>query len=41
MYGRVLLALPALALAAPGADIDKRLDNGLGKTPPLGWNSWV
>ncbi|KAK8100609.1 hypothetical protein PG999_010983 [Apiospora kogelbergensis] len=40
MYGRVLLALPALALAAPGADIDKRLDNGLGKTPPLGWNSW-
>ncbi|KAK6850187.1 glycoside hydrolase family 27 protein [Apiospora arundinis] len=40
MYSQVLLALPALVLAAPAAEIDKRLDNGLGRTPALGWNSW-
>ncbi|KAK7953631.1 alpha-glucuronidase A [Apiospora saccharicola] len=38
MYSSILLALPALALAAPA--VEKRLDNGLGKTPALGWNSW-
>ncbi|KAK8066061.1 hypothetical protein PG997_012808 [Apiospora hydei] len=40
MYSRVLLALPALVLASPVAEIDKRLENGLGRTPALGWNSW-
>lgn len=41
MYLSLLLALPALGLAAPGAELDKRLENGLGRTPAMGWNSWV
>lgn len=31
-----------LGLASKSPDIPKpRLDNGLGETPALGWNSWV
>ncbi|KAK8115812.1 glycoside hydrolase family 27 protein [Apiospora sp. TS-2023a] len=38
MYSSILLALPALALAPPV--VEKRLDNGLGRAPALGWSSW-
>ena len=41
-----LLVAAALAQAVTIADatvveLDKRLDNGLGLTPPMGWSSWV
>jgi hypothetical protein len=40
------LVAAALAQAVTIADatvveLDKRLDNGLGLTPPMGWSSWV
>lgn len=43
---RYTLALVALAQAgtivnATAVELDKRLDNGLGLTPPMGWSSWV
>ena len=48
MISTVVIALLAIAEAAPfGPDSDdfglleKRLNNGLGKTPILGWNGWV
>ena len=40
----VLLALAAsgLATAMPAEhQLERRINNGLGKTPALGWNSWV
>lgn len=46
MHFKLLLVIPALgnfALAAPTTEaelLEKRLDNGLGRTPALGWNSW-
>jgi hypothetical protein len=40
MYTTLLLALPALGMAMPSG-AEKRLENGLGRTPALGWNSWV
>jgi len=45
MISQVLLALVAVAGAAPttseDSQFEKRLNNGLGKTPALGWNGWV
>ena len=32
--------LPLLLLALCAALPAHALDNGLGKTPPMGWNSW-
>jgi hypothetical protein len=40
----VASAVHGIALAAPaGLDdsLDKRLENGLGRTPALGYNNWV
>jgi len=40
----VASAVHGIALAAPaGQDdsLDKRLENGLGRTPALGYNNWV
>lgn len=40
---RVLLALSALALAATAlipTPQAQALDNGVGRTPPMGWNTW-
>lgn len=45
----MLTLLSVIAVTALGAEafpsnanvLDKRLPNGLGKTPALGWNSWV
>jgi alpha-galactosidase len=40
----VASALQTITFAAPaGQDepLEKRLDNGLGKTPALGYNNWV
>lgn len=28
-------------VTASEVELDKRLDNGLGLTPPMGWSSWV
>jgi alpha-galactosidase len=41
-----LLMIAALGLAAATTDLEhdrleRRINNGLGKTPALGWNSWV
>lgn len=35
------LASLALVALAGAEQLERRLDNGLGKTPALGWNSWV
>lgn len=40
----VLVASASVAIAAPAgqeAPLDKRLENGLGRTPALGYNNWV
>jgi alpha-galactosidase len=40
----VASVVQSVALAAPaGQDemLDKRLENGLGRTPALGYNNWV
>jgi alpha-galactosidase len=37
---RVLLALTALTLALTPATQAQALENGVGRTPPMGWNSW-
>jgi len=41
-----LLIIAAFGLAAATTDLEhdrleRRINNGLGKTPALGWNSWV
>jgi len=48
MISPIFLALVAIANAAPSSigliedqHLEKRLNNGLGKTPILGWNGWV
>lgn len=48
MSSKIFIALLAIASAAPFREdshrtglLEKRLDNGLGKTPALGWNGWV
>jgi alpha-galactosidase len=47
MISKIFIALLAIVSAAPFRDsyengrLEKRLDNGLGKTPALGWNGWV
>jgi alpha-galactosidase len=48
MILKVLLAFVAIVNAAPSKEglnedghFEKRLNNGLGKTPALGWNGWV
>lgn len=40
MRSDVSIAVLAAATTA-SASVVPRLDNGLGKTPVLGWNSWV
>ncbi|PMD33325.1 glycoside hydrolase family 27 protein [Hyaloscypha variabilis F] len=46
MISKIFIALLAIVSAAPFRDsyengrLEKRLDNGLGKTPALGWNGW-
>ena len=37
----VASAVQSVALAAPAEAFDKRLENGLGRTPALGYNNWV
>src|SRR3954449_656696 len=37
---RVLLALTALTMALTPATQAQALDNGVGRTPPMGWNTW-
>jgi alpha-galactosidase len=37
--GRIPLAIAALGFLVPTADL-RALDNGLARTPPMGWNSW-
>jgi hypothetical protein len=38
----LVLAAASVAQGLPQAEeLNKRLMNGLGKTPVLGWNSWV
>ncbi|WP_371778005.1 glycoside hydrolase family 27 protein [Streptosporangium subroseum] len=37
---RVLLALTALTMALTPATQAQALENGVGRTPPMGWNSW-
>lgn len=39
--GVVALVQAATIVDATAAELDKRLDNGLGLTPPMGWSSWV
>lgn len=34
------LALLSITATASPVVLDKRLDNGVGKTPAMGWNSW-
>jgi len=48
MISGIFIACLAIASAAPfrgdsyeSGQLEKRLDNGLGKTPALGWNGWV
>jgi hypothetical protein len=48
MISKSFIALLAIANAAPfrgdsyeSGQLEKRFDNGLGKTPALGWNGWV
>ena len=48
MISAILIGLVAIASAAPSGtefienqQLEKRLNNGLGKTPILGWNGWV
>lgn len=37
-FSKILLVTSAvLALLSP---LTKALENGLGKTPPMGWNTW-
>lgn len=42
---QLLAALAVASLAAPSGFtetlVNKRLENGVGRTPALGWNSWV
>lgn len=35
------LAQAATIVNASVIELDKRLDNGLGLTPAMGWSSWV
>ncbi|WP_440102376.1 glycoside hydrolase family 27 protein [Streptosporangium sp. H16] len=37
---RVLLSLAALTLALTPATQAQALENGVGRTPPMGWNTW-
>lgn len=41
MYFNYLLLLAALGRLSQAEQMEKRLNNGLGKTPALGWNSYV
>jgi hypothetical protein len=36
-----VLVQTATTVDASAIELDKRLNNGLGLTPPMGWSSWV
>lgn len=35
------LALGYLSAHAQSRELETRIDNGIGRTPAMGWNSWV
>jgi hypothetical protein len=37
----VTLVQAATVVHASEGELEKRLNNGLGLTPPMGWSSWV
>jgi hypothetical protein len=41
LYLCATLVAHTLQVVASGVSLEKRLNNGLGITPPMGWSSWV